>query len=223
MKSLMAILMKIKFPDPKLASEEGIVAIGGKMTLENLLEAYSQGIFPWPHQAYPLLWFCPHERGIINFAKLHIPRSLKKLLKKSQWQVTWDKAFLSVIQSCAASPRPGQPGTWITEELTHCYQVFHKAGYAHSLEVWEGEELIGGIYGVFVKNVFSAESMFYKKTNASKFALCKLVEKLKSVGLEWMDVQMLTSITENFGGEYISQEDFLAKLKKAQEKPPILL
>jgi leucyl/phenylalanyl-tRNA--protein transferase len=215
--------MKLKFPDPKWATEEGIIAGGGKMTIHNLLEAYGRGIFPWPHQGYPLLWFCPHERGIIDFDKLHIPGSLKKFAKKCEWQFTWNKAFLKVIQNCAASPRVGQKGTWITEELIRAYSDFHNAGFAHSLEVWDGDELVGGIYGVFVKNVFSAESMFYKKSNASKMALWKLVEKLEKAGLNWMDVQMLTSITESFGGEYIRQEDFLHKLKKNQEKPQILL
>jgi leucyl/phenylalanyl-tRNA--protein transferase len=215
--------VKIDFPDPRLASEEGIVAIGNKMSVENLIEAYSKGIFPWPHQGYPLLWFCPHQRGILEFENFHIPRSLKKVIRKSPWLVTWNKAFLSVIQNCAASPRVGQSGTWISDELIQAYLAFHKAGFACSLEVWEGDELVGGIYGVFVKNIFSAESMFFKKTNASKFALCKLVEKLKSAGLSWMDVQMLTSITETFGAEYISQKKFLQKLKKEQEKPQILL
>jgi leucyl/phenylalanyl-tRNA--protein transferase len=213
----------IEFPDPKLASDEGIIAIGGKMTVENLLAAYSKGIFPWPHKGYPLLWFCPHQRGVFKFEKFHTSHSLKKFIKKSQWKTTWNKDFISVIQSCAATPRAGQPGTWISDELIHCYYAFHKAGFAHSVEVWDGEELVGGIYGVFVKNVFSAESMFYKKTNASKFALLNLVEKLKLSGLKWMDVQMLTSISESFGGEYISQKDFLTEIKKAQEIPQILL
>lgn len=221
--TLIKLKKKIEFPDPKFATEDGIVAVGGKMSIDNLVEAYSQGIFPWPQKGYPLLWFCPHERGIINFEKFHVSKSLKKVVKKNKWIVTWDKAFLGVIQNCADSLRPGQPGTWITEELIRAYLAFHKAGYAHSLEVWEDEDLVGGIYGVFVKNIFSAESMFYKKTNASKFALCKLVEKLKLAGLTWMDIQMLTSITEMFGGEYISQNDFLCKLKKEQEKIQIIL
>lgn len=215
--------MKISFPDPRFATEEGVLAVGGSMTVANLIEAYTHGIFPWPHQGFPLLWFCPHERGIICFEKFKAPKSLLKLEKKTNWRVTWDQAFLTVIQSCAQVPRAGQSGTWITSELEKAYLNFHQAGYAHSLEVWEAEKLIGGIYGVFVKNVFSAESMFFKKSNASKFALLKLVEKLKNAGLEWMDVQMLTSISESFGGEYVSQQKFLDLVKKSQQSSPILL
>jgi leucyl/phenylalanyl-tRNA--protein transferase len=215
--------MKVQFPAPHLASEEGVIAVGGTMTVENLIEAYSKGIFPWPHQGFPLLWFCPHERGIIRFEKFKAPKSLLKFSKKTKWQASWDKSFLEVIQFCAQVPRTGQTGTWITSELEKAYLKFHHAGFAHSLEVWEDGELIGGIYGVFVKNVFSAESMFFKRSNASKFALLKLVEKLKNAGVEWMDVQMLTSISETFGGEYISQNYFLELLKKSQQKSAILL
>lgn len=205
------------FPHPSHASKEGIVAIGGDLSVETLLEAYSQGIFPWPHEGYPTLWFCPWERGILEFQNLHIPRSLQKYVNKQNWLYTWNQNFAKVIHNCAKTPRPNQSGTWIDDEIIASYEKFHAAGYAHSLEVWENETLIGGIYGVLVKNIFSAESMFYKKTNASKYALWQLVNHLQTLGLTWIDVQMVTPITESFGAQLISQKDFLIKLKQSQK------
>jgi leucyl/phenylalanyl-tRNA--protein transferase len=211
----------VRFPEPQSASEEGIVAIGGDLQVETLLAAYSQGIFPWPHEGYPLLWFCPWERGVLEFKNLHVPRSLQKLDKKTPWTWTTDQAFDEVIKACAEVPREGQSGTWITDEVLLAYRNFHRAGFAHSLEVWEGAQLVGGIYGVFVKNVFSAESMFFHQSNASKWALWKLVTFLQKKGLEWMDVQMVTNVCERFGAHLISQKEFLAKLRKSQQKKPI--
>lgn len=205
------------FPHPSLANEEGVLAIGGDLSIETLLEAYSHGIFPWPHEDYPLLWFCPWERGILEFQNLHIPRSLKKYAMKQNWRYTWNQDFTSVIRECAQTIRPGQSGTWINANLINSYEKFHASGYAHSLEVWEEGTLIGGIYGVLVKNVFSAESMFYKKSNASKWALWQLVNHLQTLGLTWIDVQMVTSITESFGAHLISQKDFLLKLQQSQK------
>lgn len=207
----------ILFPPPSSATEEGIVALGGDLSVETLLSAYSQGVFPWPHEGYPLLWFCPWERGILEFKDFHISRSLKKFIsKQSNWRWTWNLSFTKVINACAKTPRPGQSGTWINQEMIIAYEHFHLAGYAKSLEVWENDQLIGGIYGVLVKNIFSAESMFFHKPNASKWALWQLVNHLQSMGLEWMDVQMITPITESFGAKLIAQEEFLMKLKESQ-------
>jgi len=209
------------FPHPSQANEEGIVAMGGDLSVEILLSAYSQGIFPWPHEGLPILWFCPWERGILEFKNFHVPRSLRKYVNKKKWRYTWDQDFSSVIRACAIVPRVGQSGTWINDQMILSYEKFHAANYAHSLEVWEGEELIGGIYGVFVNNIFSAESMFYKKSNASKWALWQLVNHLQSLGIEWIDVQMVTPITESFGAQLISQNDFLLKLHESQKRGPI--
>jgi leucyl/phenylalanyl-tRNA--protein transferase len=205
-------MMNTIFPPPEQANEDGILAMGGELSVELLYTAYSQGVFPWPHEGCPLLWFCPWERGVLEFKNFHVPRSLRKFIKNQNWRYTWDQDFLSVIKECAKVERPGQRGTWINEEMINAYKKFHEAGFAHSLEVWDGNDLIGGIYGVFVKNVFSAESMFYKKSNASKWALWQLVNHLQKLGLEWIDVQMVTPITESFGALLISQKDFLFKL-----------
>ncbi len=214
-----ALIMKwYQFPLQSQASEEGIVALGGDLSVDRLVSAYAQGIFPWPHEGYPLLWFCPWERGILFFDRLHIGRSLNKAIKKNPWRITIDQDFSGVILECSKIQRPNQNGTWISEEMIVSYSELHRRGYAHSVEVWENDQLIGGVYGVFVKNVFSAESMFYKKSNASKIAIYFLVQYLKSKGLVWMDVQMLTDITEYLGGELKTQKEYLTLLKESQQK-----
>jgi leucyl/phenylalanyl-tRNA--protein transferase len=191
------------------------------MDVDLLVSAYSQGIFPWPHDGYPLLWFCPWERGVLKFEDLHVSRSLAKASRRVSWQATTDKAFEEVIRACSNVPRPGQNGTWITDDVRAAYEKLHRAGYAHSFEVWEGEELVGGIYGVYVKNVFSAESMFFRRSNASKWALWQLVIFLQNHGLEWIDVQMVTNVSESFGAKLIAQKDFFDLLRKSQQRPPI--
>lgn len=189
--------------------------VGGELSVANLYAAYRKGIFPWPQEGYPMLWFSPEERGVIDFNEFHIPRSLEKFLKKNpQIEFSINHEFLDVIRACQKQTRPGQAGTWINEQIVNAYNNFHKAGYAHSLEVWDGDELVGGIYGVLVEGVFSAESMFYKKPNASKLALWALVDHLKDQGHQWMDVQMITPVVEAMGGKYISRDDFLARLNQ---------
>lgn len=198
---------------------EGIIAVGGKLDVGTLYHAYSRGIFPWPQEGYPILWFSPEKRGIIDFKKLKISKSFDKFLKKSpRWEVTINSDFRLVIESCARAQRPGQQGTWILPAMKKAYVDFHDAGFAISLEVREDNIVIGGIYGVLVRGLFSAESMFYKKNNASKFALLSLIKYLQAEGHEWMDIQMLTAVTESFGGEYVSRDEFLKKLRALQIK-----
>lgn len=204
------------FPNPKLALDEGIIDLSDDLRVERLLEAYSFGIFPWPHEDLPTLWYCPEQRGILEFKDFRIPRSLQKALKKTAFTFTLNKAFEEVLENCAFVPRPHQRGTWITKKLIRAYRDFHKAGYAHSIEVWDGSDLAGGLYGVYVAGVFCGESMFFKKTGASKFALVKMVEFLKSRGIEWMDIQMVTPLMEQFGGKYISRNEFLRRLERAK-------
>jgi leucyl/phenylalanyl-tRNA---protein transferase len=213
----------VKFPDPSLLPPEsdGLVYIGGNLGVETLVQAYTSGIFPWPiEEIYPLFWFCPEPRGVLDFVDLHIPRSLERLRKKNIYRVTFNQAFERVMEGCSLQPRPGQEGTWIVPSLLPAYQVFHKEGYAHSIEVWRGEELVGGLYGVYVRGVFSGESMFHKEPNTSKIALVEMVLKLKSLGLDWMDIQMLTPVTEALGGHYISRRDFLQRLKETHKRKP---
>src|SRR5262249_34579362 len=148
------------FPNPEETGPEGVLQVSDDLSVDRLLEAYSFGIFPWPYQGYPVLWFSPVDRGVIDFKKFHCPRSLQKWMKQHELRFTWDTHFEDVITQCQRSPRPGQTGTWITAKLKRAYLAFHQAGYAHSLECWSGGDLIGGVYGVYVAGVFCGESMF---------------------------------------------------------------
>jgi leucyl/phenylalanyl-tRNA---protein transferase len=191
------------------------------LLLSLLVQAYSSGIFPWPlEEVYPLFWFCPEPRGVLDFNDLHVPKSLAKLRRKGEFRVTFNTAFARVMEECAKQPRPGQEGTWIVPALLPAYEAFHSEGYAHSVEVWRGDSLVGGLYGVYVKGVFSGESMFHLEPNTSKIALLEMAEKLRSLGLKWMDIQMLTPVTEHMGGHYVSRRDFLVRLREEHAKSP---
>ena len=169
-----------RFPDPRQATEDGIVALGGDLHPDSLTLAYSQGIFPWPVKGLPLAWFCPEERAILDFNELHIPRSLVKARKNTTFRFTIDQAFEPVIRACAEVRR--EEGTWITEEMIEAYIDYHREGHAHSVEAWEGSRLVGGIYGVDAGGAFAGESMFYLEPNASKLALLHLVDHLRRAG-----------------------------------------
>lgn len=205
---------QINFPKNDNLPEDDIVYIGGSLNVENLKSAYNRGIFPWPVEGYPNLWHCPDPRGILEFEELHIPNSLLRVWNNHPYTFTIDKAFDEVINACSLQKRSGQPGTWINSELCHAYKLFHIHGYAHSVEVWENELLIGGLYGVEVYGVFSGESMFNKKSNIAKLALLYLIDHLKSFGATWMDIQMVTPLFDTFGGREISRENYLKKFNK---------
>ncbi len=212
---------KVEFPEiPYLEAIDDIVAIGGALDTPTLVEAYSRGIFPWPQVGYPMLWFCPQRRGILDFSDLHIPKSLLKFKRQSgeQFQFTIDKNFQQVIENCRIQKRPNQEGTWILPEIKKAYLQFHKDGYAHSVECWSGGEIVGGIYGVLVNGVFSGESMFHTQENTSKLSLLHLIEWLKEKQINWMDIQMITPVTEAFGGKYISARDFYRLLPYSKTK-----
>lgn len=209
--------LSVIFPDPTEATEEGLLCVGGDLSVTTLLSAYAKGIFPWPQVGYPLLWFSPPKRGIIDFSELHISKSLRKELRVNH-KITFDKAFAEVIKACAEVPRSHESGTWILPEMQEAYRKFHKAGYVHSVELWEDEELVGGVYGVFVRGIFSGESMFFKRDNASKICLLALIQRLQQSGLSWIDTQMVTPVVEQLGGKYISREQFLERLENSNAK-----
>jgi leucyl/phenylalanyl-tRNA--protein transferase len=207
------------FPDPRTATPEGLLAVGGEYSAEILAAAYRQGIFPWPQEGYPPLWFSPDPRGVLDFEDLHIPRSLQKWNRRQRgWTYTLNQAFSQVIRECQSQPRPNQHGTWIRSEMIPGYEALFEQGQILSMECWdEAGGLIGGIYGVLVMSprgelVFSGESMFHKKTNASKMAFWKLADYLQNHGHRWMDLQMVTEVTASFGGRYIPREEFLTRL-----------
>jgi leucyl/phenylalanyl-tRNA---protein transferase len=205
---------------PPEKTPEGVVALGGNLEPQNVIEAYRNGIFPWPMAEYPLAWFSPHPRAILEFDQIHIPKSLKKCLKRAQnqgtYQFTLNKAFDQVILSCQKTPRPGQRGTWITEEMQLAYCRLHQMKIAHSAEAWQDGKLVGGIYGVNVDGAFAGESMFHHAPNASKLALLYLADHLKSRGLNWMDIQMMTPHLLALGAREISRDEYLLKLSQTR-------
>ncbi|HKU75826.1 MAG TPA: leucyl/phenylalanyl-tRNA--protein transferase [Pyrinomonadaceae bacterium] len=209
----------IYFIDPAQAID-GIVALGGPLTTTNLLRAYSSGIFPWPYNEHILPWCCPEERGILEFSELHIPRRLART--KHQFHFTIDRAFEQVITHCAAVPRKHESGTWITRQIIRAYCELHKQGHAHSVEVWEDTELVGGLYGVDAGGAFAGESMFSLRSNASKLALLFLIEHLKERGLDWLDIQMVTPHLEALGAKAVSRAEFLEKLAATQRRKLVL-
>lgn len=212
----MCVLMRIDFPNPATTETiEDVIAVGGDLTVENLIYAYSLGIFPWPHEGYPLLWFCPEQRGIIDFKDLHVGRSLEKWIRKNapNIEVKISHDFAAVIKNCRKQKRAGQKGSWINTAIEKSYTELSKLGGALSLECYIEDELVAGIYGVKSRNYFSCESMFFKIDNGSKFAFVKLVEHLQSLGHSWMDLQMITEVSGAFGGKYISKIEFLNRIK----------
>jgi len=204
----------IHFIDPA-KSIDGIVAFGGPLTTTNLLRAYCRGIFPWPIEDL-VPWFCPEERGILDFNELHIPRRLART--RHIFHFTIDHSFPQVISHCATIERKHESGTWITGQMIRAYCELHRLGHAHSVEVWEGTELIGGLYGVDACGSFSGESMFSLRSNASKLALLFLIEHLKERGLDWIDIQMVTPHLEALGGKLVSRAEFLEKLTATQKR-----
>ena len=207
----------IFFIDPAKAID-GIVALGGPLSTINLLRAYCSGIFPWPINEHVLPWCCPEERGILDFNELHIPRRLARTRRQSTFHFTIDRSFPQVISHCATIKRKHESGTWITDEMIRAYCELHRLGHAHSVEVWEDAELVGGLYGVDACGSFAGESMFSLRTNASKLALLFLIAHLKERGLDWIDIQMLTRHLEALGAKLISRADFLEKLTATQKR-----
>jgi len=203
-------------------SLDGVVAVGGALGYETLLHSYARGIYPWPHEGYPNLWFCPEQRGVLEFKDFHVSRSLEKFRRwHPELEVRFNRNFDEVIQACSLQNRKNQDGTWINSEVVAGYQDLYKRDFAWTAECWNSRDnlLLGGLYGVNILGVFSGESMFYKATNASKIALWGLIERLKENGIEWIDTQMVTPIVEQFGGKYVPRQEYLKKyLKKSQEK-----
>jgi leucyl/phenylalanyl-tRNA---protein transferase len=207
------------FPPPDYADPSGLLAVGGDLSSERLLEAYRLGIFPWYSDDQPILWWSPDPRFVLHLEEFHVSRSLRRKLNQGTFQVTADRAFDEVIAGCAAVPRPGQNGTWITAEMREAYNELHGLGYAHSVETWFEGKLVGGIYGVSLGKAFFGESMFHRKTNASKVALTALVEKLKSWDFHFLDAQMTTEHMMSLGAREISRRLFLKQLGSALEHP----
>lgn len=209
--------MHSHFPDPRFARGD-VVACGEDLRVETLRDAYRHGIFPWPHEGMPLPWFSPRRRTVIIFDELHVGRTLRKAQKRSELTFTIDRAFGDVIRECASTQRPDQDGTWIEPYIIEAYTRFHDAGDAHSVEVWDGERLVGGLYGIDAGGVFTGESMFHREPDASKLALLFLIEHLRSRGATWLDCQVMTPHMEAIGARDITRARFLDMLAAAQEQ-----
>jgi leucyl/phenylalanyl-tRNA---protein transferase len=207
------------FPQPDYADPSGLLAVGGDLSSERLLEAYRLGIFPWYSDDQPILWWSPDPRFVLPLEDFHVSKSLKKTLRKGIFQVTADRAFDEVIAACAAVTRDGQNGTWITAEMQEAYNDLHGLGYAHSVETWFEGKLVGGIYGVSLGKAFFGESMFHRKTDASKVALAALVDKLKSWNFHFLDAQMTTEHMMSLGAREVSRRVFLKQLRSALQHP----
>lgn len=200
----------IWFPKPELADEDGLLAVGGDLSAERLVLAYQNGIFPWYSDESPVLWYAPHERFVLFPEKVKISSTMRKLMKTGKFQITFDQAFPEVIRFCANIPREDQPGTWITADMQAAYINLFQLGYAHSVEVWENDLLVGGLYGLHINHVFCGESMFSTVSNASKAALIYLCQ-IKDYSL--IDCQVYTSHLESLGAEFISRSRYLDYLK----------
>ena len=210
---------RIRFPNPQLADVSGILAVGGDLSIQRLLLAYEMGIFPWyDEEASPILWHAPHERFVITPKTFRFGRSIKKLVTRHQYQLTYDVNFRQVIEQCARVPRDGQDGTWLGIDMLNAYCDLHEAGYAHSAEAYLDGRLIGGLYGVSVGGAFFGESMFSLQPGVSKIVFALLAPKLFELGYELIDCQMYTPHLARFGAQSITSSQFYDQLSLAVKK-----
>ena len=207
-------------PDPREADNRGLVAVGGDLRPTRLLEAYRSGIFPWYGEGLPILWHSPDPRFVLEPEALRVNRSLRKAIRRQPYRLELDTAFSEVIRRCAEIPRPNQDGTWITEDMIRAYEELAKLGHAHSVEAYDGDRLVGGLYGVAVGAVFCGESMFALAPDASKIAFVRLVEQLRSWGFRLIDCQVYTEHLDRFGAVEWPRQRFLRTLERERDHRP---
>ena len=208
------------FPPAEMATEQGLLAVGGDLRPQRLLAAYARGIFPWPwYDDEPMLWWCPDPRFVLHPGALHVSESLAQRLRSGRFEVRLDTAFEDVMRGCATANRPEGDGTWITEEMLEAYVEFHRLGYAHSAESWRDGTLVGGLYGVALGGVFFGESMFFRETDASKVAFAVLVRQLEAWGFRLVDCQMETAHLRRFGAHHVPRSRFLREVEKYGKLP----
>lgn len=209
---------EIAFPDPREADEDGIVAVGGDLSPKRVLAAYACGIFPWPHQGMPLLWFSPDPRYLLPVGELTLWRSLRQTLHKRRFRITLDRAFARVMAGCAETRRKGERGSWITPALRRAFEALHEAGVAHSVEAWDGDELAGGLYGLSLGGMFCGESMFHRRDDASKVAFVALVQQLQRWQFDFVDAETYTAHMARYGTRPVPREDFLRALENTLKR-----
>ncbi|MGI2261551.1 leucyl/phenylalanyl-tRNA--protein transferase [Shewanella sp. GXUN23E] len=207
-----------QFPPPELALTEpnGLLAIGGDLSVARLSQAYYQGIFPWFNEDDPILWWSPDPRAVFVPGNVHVSRSLLKFIKRMSWRFTINRAFSQVIRECAA-PRAKQQGTWISPDIQQAYLAMHLQGLAHSLEVWNGDDMVGGLYGIAVGQVFCGESMFHRQTNASKAAMAMLSQHLHAHHFRLIDAQIMNPHLQSIGAKTLNRREFLALLHQFRD------
>ncbi len=210
------ITKELAFPPPRLA-EDGLLAVGGDLSIDRLLLAYQNGIFPWYSEGEPILWWSPDPRMLLYTDQMHISTSLRRNLRRGVFYVTFDQAFPQVIRACAQTPRPGQDGTWITAEMLAAYIDLHHAGYAHSVECWQDGQLLGGLYGLSLGACFFGESMFSHASNASKTAMAILAAQCQQWGFPFIDCQVPNPHLASLGAQEIPRATFLKQLRKTQQ------
>lgn len=213
----------ISFPSPELASEEGVLAVGGDLSPQRLLLAYQYGIFPWFTEKEPILWWSPDPRFVLFPRDLKVSKSMRPYFNQQKFQITYDQEFERVIRNCQ-KPRKGQwaAETWITEDMVKAYLRLHQIGYAHSVEVWREGQLVGGLYGISLGKSFFGESMFTKVSNASKFGFIRMVKQLESYGFNLIDCQQQTRHLGSLGAKAISREEFMKLLEKNQKEQSLV-
>ncbi len=209
---------QIAFPSVSRAKSSGILALGGDLSTERLILAYNSGIFPWFSEGDPIIWWSPKERFVLFPEKIYVSKTMKQILKRKTFTITFDKDFETIIRNCQQTPREGQDGTWITSEMMEAYIELHKLGHAHSVEVWQDDKIVGGLYGMVVGGVFCGESMFAHVSNASKAGFITLVKTLQSYGIVLIDCQTRTNHLESLGGEMIPRNDFIKILEEQKDK-----
>ena len=209
---------ELVFPPPHLAIEEGLLAVGGDLSVERLLMAYGLGIFPWYTQGEPILWWSPDPRLVLYPSQIRVSRRLKRIIRQNRFAVTFDHAFDRVIRACSSAVRHHQTGTWITEEMIAAYIALHRAGYAHSVEAWQEERLVGGLYGVSLGGSFFGESMFHQVSNAANVALASLAQQLNQWHFDMIDCQVMTDHLVRMGAVEVPRSDFLSRLNRSVKK-----
>jgi leucyl/phenylalanyl-tRNA--protein transferase len=205
-------------PDPEESDARGLVAVGGDLRPERLIDAYRRGIFPWYSEGLPILWHSPDPRFVLEPKRLQVNRSLRKSLRRNPYRLSFDTAFSEVVHRCSEVPRPGQDGTWITNEMMDAYDRLFALGHAHSVEAWAGDDLVGGVYGVAVGALFCGESMFALAPDASKIAFVNLVHQLVRWGFDLVDCQVYTEHLARFGAIEWPRARFLAKLATLRDR-----
>ena len=208
------------FPPAHLAIKEGLLAVGGDLSVDRLLMAYRSGIFPWYSEGDPILWWSPDPRLVLYPDELRISKSLRRFINKRVFQITFDQAFEGVIRGCAETKRAYGEGTWITDEMKDAYCRLHRHGYAHSVEAWHSNKLVGGLYGVILGRVFFGESMFSQVSNSSKVAFVRLVQHLQRMNFKLIDCQVKTDHLMRFGAREVPRKLFLEQLEKAVDAKP---